>query len=72
MMKIEKDENTCWACKRTLIDKSKTGLCPECTNKYGTCVVAVGILGMGVLTRKAVKHSGKAVKVAVNMIKRVR
>lgn len=68
----EKDEKICWACKRILVGKSKFGLCPDCLNTYGTPAAAVGALGLGVLGRQALKHSGKAVKVVANVIRHIK
>lgn len=37
------ENKKCWACKRTLVDDSKMGLCPDCINKYGSVVAALGL-----------------------------
>jgi len=70
--KTDKEEKICWACKRTLVEESKLGLCPDCVNKYGTPVAAAGALGLGLLGRQALKHSGKAVKVIANVIRHIK
>lgn len=70
--KIDKEEKICWACKRTLVEESKLGLCPDCVNKYGTQAAAAGALGLVVLGKKALKHSGKAVKVVTNVIRYIK
>lgn len=70
--KNKKDEKKCWGCKRTLIGESKLGLCPKCINKYGTPVVAAGVVGIGVLGKTVVKNSGKIAKSAVNVIKQIK
>ena len=70
--KTDKQEKICWACKRTLVEESKLGLCPDCVNKYGTPVAAVGALGLGLLGRKALKHSEKAAKVVANVIRHIK
>lgn len=70
--KTQKAKKICWACQRALVDESKLGLCPDCTNKYGTPVAAFGALGLGFLGKKALKHSGNAAKVLANVIKRVK
>ena len=45
MKKMEKNnEKKCWACKRILLTESKTGLCPDCINKYGSPAAAVAAL----------------------------
>lgn len=70
--KIDKEEKICWACKRTLAEESKLGLCPDCVNKYGTPAASAGTLGLVVLCKKAFKHSGKAVKVVANVIRYIK
>lgn len=75
MKKTDKEEKICWACKRTLVEESKLGLCPDCVNKYGTPAAAVGVLGLSLLGRQALKHSGKAgkaVKVVANVIRQIK
>ncbi len=50
------NEKKCWACKRILLTESKTGLCPDCINKYGSPVAALGVsVGIGVLIKNAPK-----------------
>ena len=72
MKNTDKDDKRCWACKRMLVEDDKLGLCPDCVNKYGTPVAAAGVLGLGLLGRQALKHSGKAVKVVANVIKQIK
>lgn len=49
-------EKKCRACKRILLTDSKTGLCPDCLNKYGTPVVGIAAsLGIGALVKYAPK-----------------
>lgn len=66
------EEKICWACKRTLVEESKLGLCPDCVNKFGTPAAALGVLGFGVLVKQALKHRGKAVKGVANVIKHIK
>ena len=58
-MEKNNNEKKCWACKRILLSESKTGLCPDCTNKYGTPAAAFAALacsfGIGILVKKAPK-----------------
>lgn len=64
-MKIKKDSRKCKICKRTITGKSKTGLCPDCMNKYGTPAAGVGIGAAALGIKQAVKHKatiGKGVK----------
>ena len=70
--KIYKEQKICWACKRTLAEESKLGLCPECVNKYGTPAAALSALGLGVLGKQALKHGGKAVKVVAKVIRYIK
>jgi ribosomal protein S27E len=71
--KIDKEEKICWACKRTLVEESKLGLCPDCVNKYGTPAAAACALGLGVLGKQALKkHGGKAVKVVTKVIRYIK
>lgn len=70
--KTDKEEKICWACKRTLVEESKLGLCPGCVNKYGTPAAALAALGLGVLGKQALKHGGKAVKVVANVIRYIK
>lgn len=72
-MKIKKDSKKCKICKRTLTVKSKTGLCPDCMNKYGTPAAGVGIGAAALGIKQAVKHKdtiGKVIKNLLSMIKR--
>ena len=55
------ENKKCWACKRTLVDDSKMGLCPDCINKYGSVVAA---LGLAVGGRQLKKNGEKFIKVA--------
>lgn len=70
----EKNEKICWACKRTLVAESKFGLCPVCLNKYGSQVVALGILGIGSIVslgfRSILKNDEKFAKIVTDVIKR--
>lgn len=64
-MKTNKDSKKCKSCKRTLTGKSKTGLCPDCVNKYGTPAAGVGIGAAAIGIKQAVKHKdaiGKVIK----------
>ncbi|MDO5138006.1 MAG: hypothetical protein Q4D71_06030 [Oscillospiraceae bacterium] len=67
------ENKKCWACKRILVGESKTGLCPDCINKYGTPIagaLAVGAgIGAGVGGKKVVKHAGKIIRIAVKVMK---
>ena len=36
------NEKKCKFCKRTIVGKSKLGICPDCVNKAGNCVVGMG------------------------------
>jgi hypothetical protein len=71
----EKDEKICrnWMCKRTLVGESKSGLCPDCINTYGSMaavIVAIGIGGIIKLGRGWVlKNGGKVAKGAFGVIK---
>lgn len=38
----EMNEKKCKFCKRTIVGKSKLGICPDCVNKAGNCVVEIG------------------------------
>ena len=67
MKNMEKNnEKKCWACKRILLTESKTGLCPDCINKYGSPAAAVaalaGSIGIGFLLKKAPKWIGGLLK----------
>lgn len=60
MKKItDKEGKICWACKRTLVEDSKLGLCPNCVNKFGSPAVALGVLGFSALGKQALKHIWK-------------
>ena len=61
-MKSKKNNMKCRICKRTLTEKSKTGLCPDCLNKYGTPVVVGGFGFMTFGIKKAVKHKDEICK----------
>lgn len=51
-MEKNNNEKKCWACKRILLTESKTGLCPDCTNKYGTPAAAfIATVGVGALVK---------------------
>ncbi len=62
------ENKKCWACKRTLVGDSKMGLCPGCINKYGSVGAAATALGLAVGGRQLVKHGGKIIKVATQII----
>ena len=47
-------------------------MCPNCINKYGTPVAAFGIAGLTYVGSKTFKNSGKIVKGAFNVIKRIK
>lgn len=36
------NEKKCKFCKRTIVGKSKLGICPDCVNKAGNCVEGIG------------------------------
>jgi hypothetical protein len=66
----ENDEKVCRVCKRILVGESKLGLCPDCLNKYGTPVAAIGIAGIASLGISWVlKNGGKVAKGAFDLIK---
>ena len=76
-MKSKNNNMKCKICKRTLTEKSKTGLCPDCLNKYGTPAAGVGIGAAALGIKQAVKHKdaiGKGVKTVgkalISLIKR--
>lgn len=49
------EEKRCKACKRIIVGESKTGLCPDCINKYGEGAAAgVGIIGIVALIAKGI------------------
>ena len=68
----EKDEKICRACKKTLVEESKFGLCSGCFNKYGSPVVGVvgGMLSLG--SALVLKNRGKVVKGAIDAIKLIK
>lgn len=72
----EKDEKICWACKRTLVGENKFGLCPNCLNKYGSPVAALGIVGItslgGLVVGMVWKNGGKFAKGAIDIIKLIK
>lgn len=69
---MEKNEKTCWACKRIIIGDSKLGLCPDCLNKYGSPAAAAGALGLAIGGRYLIKNSGKIIKGIANIAKNIR
>lgn len=69
----EKEEKTCWACKRTLVGGSKVGLCTDCFNKYGSPVAALGIGGfLSIGGGWVLKNGGKVAKGAFDIIKLIK
>jgi len=42
MIMEKMNEKKCKFCKRTIVGKSKLGICPDCVNKAGNCVVGIG------------------------------
>lgn len=68
-MKQKSDEKTCWACKRVIAGDAKFGLCPDCLNKYGTPVAALGAAGLSFGGRLLYKNRGKIAKVAAEVVK---
>lgn len=36
------NEKKCKFCKRTIVGKSKLGICSDCVNKAGNCVAGIG------------------------------
>lgn len=55
-MEKKNNEKKCWACKRILLTDSKTGLCPECLNKYGSPAATIfATVGVGALVKYAPK-----------------
>ena len=76
-MKKKTDEKKCSFCGRTLVSKSKTGLCPDCLNKYGSPAAVIGVGGIMLGAKELLKHRvqiGKAVanagKVIWGMVKK--
>lgn len=59
----------CWACKRTLVDDSKMGLCPDCINKYGSIGTTAAVVGLAVCGRQLVKNGRKIIKVPFQITK---
>jgi hypothetical protein len=70
--KIEQKEKKCWACKTILIEDGKLGLCPKCINKYGTPAAALALIPISIAGKQLMKNSGKIVKVAANVIKKLK
>lgn len=69
----EKDEKKCLACKRIIIGDSKFGICPDCLNKYGTPIAAIGIGGLAFLGNEArQKYGRKLIKGAFDVIKHIK
>lgn len=64
------NEKSCWSCDRVIDGKSKLGLCPVCTNNYGTPVAGLCIAGLLWGGRLAIKNSDKIIKGATRLIKR--
>lgn len=66
-------EKSCWKCKRILVGESKSGLCPDCFNKYGSVVAKIGIGGILSLGVKWVsKNGGKFAKHAFDVIRLIK
>jgi hypothetical protein len=63
------ENKKCWACKRTLVDDSKLGLCPDCMNKYGSPAAAAFVLGVGIGVRQIVKNGDKIIKIASTVVR---
>lgn len=63
------ENKKCWACKRTLVDNSKMGLCPNCINTYGSRGAGVALLCLAFAGRQLVKNGGKIIKVAAQIAK---
>lgn len=57
----------CKNCGRALDDRNKFGLCDDCTNKFGTPIIAAGTFVFGVAVRKL---GPKALKIVRSLIKR--
>ena len=64
-MKKKTDNKKCSICGRILVGKSKTGLCPDCLNKYGTPVAAAGAGGLMLGVKAVIKNRDKIAKGAV-------
>lgn len=56
---MSKDEKTCRRCNRILVGKSILGVCPNCVNKYGTPVAAIGTVILIVGGRFIAKNGRK-------------
>ena len=67
-MKKKADEKKCIICRRTLVAKSKTGLCPDCLNKYGSPAAVVGAGGIMYGAKILVKNRAKIAKAVVKVI----
>lgn len=65
------NQKKCKICGRVLTEKSKTGLCPDCINKYGTPVAAAGAGGVMYGIRVAIKNRDKIAKGAVKIGKTI-
>ena len=72
----EKDEEVCWACKRTLVGESNFGLCPNCIDKYGSPLAAISTIGFTSLfyfgKGSLKKNSGKVLRGAIDAIKHIK
>lgn len=69
----DKEEKICWKCKRTLVEESKLGLCPDCVNKYSWIGVtgATGVIGIALIRKIIFKYIGKAVIGVANLIRQI-
>ena len=65
-------EGKCRICKRILVGESKSGLCTDCLNKYGTGATVFGAGALILVGQKLLKNSGKIFKGAVGLIKNIR
>ena len=63
------ENKKCWACQRTLVGDAKLGLCTDCTNKYGSRVATVLVLGAGIGVRKIVKNGDKIIEFASKVVR---
>lgn len=68
---MKKKVKKCSICKRTLVSESKSGLCPDCLNKYGTPAAAVGAGSILVAAKTVIKNKDKIAKGAVKVGKTV-
>ena len=59
-------------CKRILVGESKSGLCSDCLNKYGTGVTVFSAGVLILIGQKLLKNNGKIFKGAVGLIKNIR